>query len=117
MLNKARAVLPGPAGPSAQLVIAFAFPPFANVSGNVMARRIDAGVERVDVISNDMSGVAPLDGGLYGAIAAQIGQHIVLEAENYPARTAAFIDFADAAVQALQSDGFGAQWITQLPNT
>lgn len=109
MLKKARAVLPEPAGPSVRLVIAFAFPPFANASGSVMARRIDASVGRVDVISNDMSGVAPLDGGLYGAIAARIGQHIVLEAENYPARTAAFIDFADAAVQALQSDGFGAQ--------
>ncbi|WBU62048.1 hypothetical protein [Paracoccus albus] len=109
MLSKAGAELPELSGPSARLVIAFAFPPFANASGNVMARRVEKSGDSVDVISNDMSGVAPLDGGLYGAISARIGQHIVLEAENYPARAAAFTDFADATVQALQSDEFGAQ--------
>lgn len=98
---------PGANDPSDQLVIAFAFPPFANASGNVMARRIEAMGRRVDVISNDMSGREALDWSLYGAIAPQIGQHLVLDCENWPARSAPFADFADKTVAALASGKFG----------
>lgn len=99
--------LPQPGAASDRLVIAFAFPPFANVSGNVMARRIEAMGQQVDVISNDMSGRAGLDRSLYGAIAPMIGQHLVLDAENWPARSVPITDFADKAVAALVSGRFG----------
>lgn len=99
--------LAAPGDPSDRLVIAFAFPPFANASGNVMARRIEAMGRRVDVISNDMSGRELLDRSLYGAISPLIGQHLVLDCENWPARSAPFADFADKTVAALASGRFG----------
>lgn len=107
--DQMRALLDGPApgGPSDCLVIAFAFPPFANSSGNVMARRIEAMGRQVDVISNDMSGREPLDRSLYGAISPLIGQHLVLDCENLPASSAPFADFADKTVAALASGRFG----------
>ena len=99
--------LPEPSPPSNRLVIAFAFPPFATASGNVMARRIEADGGKVDVISNDMSGRERIDRTFYGAISPLIGQHLVLNSENWPARSAAFSDFADKAQAAVASGLFG----------
>ncbi|MDO5640827.1 MAG: hypothetical protein Q4G26_00355 [Paracoccus sp. (in: a-proteobacteria)] len=107
-LAHAGAAIDPPAGPSKRLIIAFAFPPFATASGNVMARRLGWRGERVDVISNDMSGREGVDLSLYGVIAPLIGQHLVLDAENWPARAQPFADFADKTVAALGSGRFGA---------
>ncbi|MDO5657530.1 MAG: hypothetical protein Q4G36_04335 [Paracoccus sp. (in: a-proteobacteria)] len=95
------------AEPASRLVLAFAFPPFSNSSGNVMARRIMAEDVRVDVISNDMSGREGLDLPLYRALAPLIGQHLVLDAPNEPANAAAFAEFAEKAKDALRSGRFG----------
>ncbi|SDD36164.1 hypothetical protein SAMN05421538_101456 [Paracoccus isoporae] len=96
------------------LVISFAFPPFANTAGNVMARRIETAGERVDVISNDMTGRAGLDLSLYAAIRPLIGRHLLVTAENWPARATAARQFSEIVVEAVRSGATGRRHYREI---
>lgn len=66
-------------GEAKTLVFAYCFPPDADTSSNVMAKRIMNAGEFVDVISNDMRAVRDQDGVFYGVIQRWVGKHTVLE--------------------------------------
>ncbi|QYH19409.1 glycosyltransferase family 2 protein [Corynebacterium aquatimens] len=66
-------------GEAKTLVFAYCFPPDADTSSNVMAKRIMNAGDVVDVISNDMRAVREQDDRFYGVIQRWVRNHIVLE--------------------------------------
>lgn len=84
---------------SAQLVIAYCFPPFQDASAIVMAKRIyEAGVP-CDVISNGMKSVREEDTRLLQPIKPFLARHLVLDSPVSFANWPGIQSFADAALK------------------
>ena len=66
-------------GEAKTLVFAYCFPPDADTSSNVMAKRIMNAGDVVDVISNDMRAVREQDERFYGVIQRWVSKHTVLD--------------------------------------
>lgn len=87
------------------LVFSYCFPPDADTSSNVTAKRIMNADKVVDVISNDMHTVRDQDERFYSITQRWVRKHIVLTTPTSFANWQAIVDWATTAVEtANQSD-------------
>ena len=82
------------------LVISFCFPPFADPSSSVVAKRIYDWKESVDVICNDMSTVRKTDWTLKAVSAPYVCRVSELDSPNYFSDWGALLDFGEKAKRA-----------------
>lgn len=86
-----------------KLVFAYCFPPDADASSNVMAKRIMSAEQMVDVISNDMSSVRSQDQEFYAVVKRWINRHTVIEVPTSFANWHAISRWAAEAVEASEN--------------
>lgn len=86
-----------------RLVISYCFPPFADPSGNVVAKRIAKAQKNCRVISANMSQVRNVDASLQALVDPWVVEHKVLQVPQSFANWAAITSFAE---QTLAVTGF-----------
>lgn len=85
-------------GQASKLVFAYCFPPDADTSSNVMAKRLMDADQLVDVISNDMSAVRAQDHKFYAVVKRWVNRHVVIDTPTSFANWQAISQWANAAV-------------------
>lgn len=90
-----------------RLIFAYCFPPDADASANVMAKRIMTRGDLVDVISNDMAAVRAKDPVLYAVVSRWINRHVVVDTPTSFANWEAISSWARRAVKAAESSKRG----------
>lgn len=68
--------------PSKKLIISYCFPPYADSSGNVMAKRVREHADVVDVIQNDMSDIRNIDQTLNLIIDGLVEDQIIINSTS-----------------------------------
>lgn len=81
------------AGLASTLVISYCFPPYSDTSAVVMAKRVRARGEVVDVVSNRMDGARGTDPTLHGIAAPFVEKHMLLRTEPKFSSWRAFEEF------------------------
>lgn len=90
-------------GLASTLVISFCFAPSSDTSAAVMAKRVRARGQVVDVVSNDMSGVRQADESLSLIAAPYIANHIVLDAPPHFSSWSSYDHFRRKGIAAIDA--------------
>lgn len=93
-------------GTPTRLVFSYCFPPDADASANVMAKRIIQEDDLVDVVSNDMSAVRAQDPKFYSVVNRWVNRHEVVRTPSSFSNWAAISNWATAAVRAAESSAY-----------